>query len=35
MTLQLQFRLFLSKLSFGTLHDFDLNETLDVYDFIT
>ena len=35
MTLQLQFRLFRSKLSFRTLYDFDLNEATDVDDFIT
>ena len=35
MTLQLQFRLFRLKLSFRTLYDFDLNEAIDVYDFIT
>ena len=35
MTLQLQFRLFRSKLSFRTLYDFDFNEAIDVYDFIT
>ena len=35
MTLQLQFRLFRSKLSFIKLYDFDLNEAIDVYDFIT
>ena len=35
MTLQLQFRLFCSKLNFRTLYDFDLNEAIDVYDFIT
>ena len=29
MTLQLQFRLFCSKLSFRTLCDFDLNEAID------
>ena len=34
MTLQLQFRLFRSKLSFIT-YDFDLNEAIDVNDFIT
>ena len=33
--LQLQFRLFRSKLSFRTLYDFDLIEANDVYDFIT
>ena len=27
--------LFHSKLSFRTLHDFDLNEAIDVYDFFT
>ena len=32
---QLQFRLFRSKLGFRTLYDFDLNEVVDVYDFIT
>ena len=32
MILQLQFR---SKLSFRTLYDFDLNEAIDVYDYIT
>ena len=32
MTLQLQFR---SKLSYRTLYDFDLNEVVDIYDFIT
>ena len=35
MTLQLQFRLFRSKLRFRTSCDFDLNEAIDVYDFIT
>ena len=35
MTLQLQLRLFRSKLSFRTLYDFDFNEAIDVYDFIT
>ena len=37
MTLQLQFRLFRSKLSFRTLplHDLDLNDTIKIYDFIT
>ena len=36
MTLQLQFRLFRSKLSFRKLCDFDLNEAIDVFaDFIT
>ena len=35
MTLQLQFRLFRSKLIFRTSCDFDLNEAIDVYDFIT
>ena len=35
MTLQLKFRLFRSKLSFRTLYDFDVNEAIDVYDFIT
>ena len=35
MTLQLQFRLFRSKLSFRTSGDFELNEAFDVYDFIT
>ena len=35
MTLQLQFRFFRSKLSFRTLYDFDFNEAVDVYDFIT
>ena len=35
MTLQLQFRLFRSKLSFRTLYVFDLNEAIDVCDFIT
>ena len=35
MTLQLQFRLFHSKLSFRMLYDFDLIEANDVYDFIT
>ena len=34
MTLQLQFHLFRSKLSFRMLYDFDLNEAIDVYDFI-
>ena len=31
-SLQLQFRLFRSKLSFRTLYDFDFNEAIDVYD---
>ena len=35
MALQLQFRLFRSKLSFRTLYDFDLNEAIDIFDFIT
>ena len=35
MTLQFQFRLFRSKLSFRTLYDFDFNEAIDVYDSIT
>ena len=35
MTLQLQLCLFRSKLSFRTLYDFDFNEAIDVYDFIT
>ena len=35
MTLQLQLRLFRSKLSFRTLYDFDFNEAIDVYDSIT
>ena len=35
MTLQLQFRLFRSKLSYRMLYDFDLNEVVDIYDFIT
>ena len=35
MTLQLQLRLSRSKLSFRTLYDFDFNEAIDVYDFIT
>ena len=35
MTIQLQFRLPRSKLSFRMLYDFDLNEAIDVYDFIT
>ena len=35
MTLQLQFCLFHSKLSFKMLYDFDLNKAIDVYDFIT
>ena len=35
MTFQLQLRLFRSKLSFRTLYDFDFNEAIDVYDFIT
>lgn len=35
MTLQLQFCLFRSKLSFKTLYDCELNEAVDVYDFIT
>ena len=30
----LQFGLFLSKLSFRTLYDFDLNQAIDVYDFV-
>ena len=34
MTLQLQFRLCRIKLSLRT-YDFDLNEAIDVYDFIT
>ena len=34
MTLQLQFRLFRSKLSFRTLHDLDLNEAIEIYDSI-
>ena len=33
-TLQLQFRLFPSKLGFGTLYDFDLSEAIDVHDVI-
>ena len=33
MTLQLQFRLFWSKLSFRMLYDLDLNEAIDVYDY--
>ena len=35
MTLQLQFRLFRSKLSFRTLYDSDFSEAIDVYDSIT
>ena len=35
MKLPLQFRLFRSKLSYRTLYDFDLNEVVDIYDFIT
>ena len=35
MTLQLRFRLFRSKLSFRTLYVFDLNEAIDVCNFIT
>ena len=35
MTLQLQFRLFRSTLSFRTLYDFDFNEAIDVYGSIT
>ena len=35
MTLTLQFRLFRSKLSYRTLCDFDVNEVVDIYDFIT
>ena len=35
MTLELQSHLFRSKLNFRTLYDFDLNEVIDVYDFIT
>ena len=35
MTLQLQFCLFHIKLRFRTLYDFNLNEAIDVYDFIT
>ena len=33
-TVAVSFR-FHSKLSFRTLYDFDLNEAIDVYDFIT
>ena len=35
MILHLQFRLFRSKLSFRASYDFDLNEAIDGYDFIT
>ena len=35
MTLPLQFRLFHSKLSYRMLYDFDVNEVVDIYDFIT
>ena len=34
MTLQLQFRLFRSKLSFRTLNNFDLNEAIDIYTYV-
>ena len=34
-SLQLQFRLFHSKLSFRTLYVFDLNEAIDFHDFVT
>ena len=35
MTLQLQFRLFRSKLSFRTLYELDFNVAIDDYDFTT
>ena len=35
MTLPLQFRFFRSKLSYRMLYDFDVNEVVDIYDFIT
>ena len=34
MTLQLQFRLLRSKLSFRKLHDLDLNEAIEIHYFI-